>query len=112
MPHTKTVRHNGASVKLIQMDRRLYALSGLYSQRRRQGNASEVMWQACRWADEEKVILRLLVQRYGHPLHNSLDNVQLQAFYERFGFTRDPGQNTVRYHPVSMTRYPQDLHVS
>lgn len=102
-------KHESASVQLVPLEKDLYAVSNLYSQHRGYGHARRVMEMAIEFADRERLILKLIAQRYGYSDKRSMDNPHLVRFYETLGFVQDPG--SVRL--ISMTRYPsREIHAS
>ena len=96
-----TFKYGGAQVTLVYEDDSTARLIGLYSEDRGKGDAKEVMLEATRHADEHGITIWLEVQRYG-DWRESLDNHQLETFYERFGFDLIDDDRRPRW----MTRYP------
>jgi len=100
MSNSITLRSGKASVKLVSLDPGVWALSNLFSRHRGQGHATAVMKKVIAYADKNGLEIKLLVQRYGHTDRKALDNLQLIAFYEKFGFQRI-GEGR----PIMMVRY-------
>lgn len=90
-----------AKVTISYEDDKTAKLSALYSKSRGRGDAKAVMMEAIQFADKHRTSLWLEVQRYGE-WRNSLNNKQLVAFYERFGFDLLPDDK----HPLRMVREP------
>jgi len=65
------------------------------------------MEKVSRYADENDLVLRLIIMRYGYSDEKAMNNVQLEEFYSKFGFERH--DNTL---PIFMIRYPtsQKIH--
>lgn len=93
--------YKGASLRLTPMSEDVYALSSLISLDRGKGHATAVMERVAEYADDKNITLRLVVQRFGKP-RDGLDNRQLQAFYECFGFVVEGDQRP----PFHMVRVP------
>ncbi len=93
-------QEGGASVTLMPLDRYLHGLQDLYSNERGKGHAKRVMQKAVEYADTHRVTLFLVAQEYGRE--RGLNNVQLEEFYNKFGFEKDI--RSAR--PVRMVRYP------
>ena len=102
-PHEIRFRCGGATAKLVRLTPVNYALSNLYSRSRGKGHAKGVMQDVVDYADVHQFTIRLIAEPYG-PDHISKANMEsLMAFYERFGFAKDEGDNRP---PYTMTRYP------
>lgn len=98
----KTVfKFQSARVTLEHFDNGTAKLSGLYSEERGQGHASELLMEVTRYADKHELAMWLILQRFGDP-HGGLSNQQLVSFYQKFGF--DILDDTER--PITMIRYP------
>lgn len=82
---TEMFKVESASALLINNDDGSALLLNVHSDERGQGHATALMNDICTFADEKSVILILSVLRFGDP-HDGLDNNQLRAFYEKFGF--------------------------
>ena len=87
-----------AQVKLIVWTDGTATLHSLYSKTRGRGHASAVLKSACAYADENNTTLRLRVRA---DEDGDLTDLQLEAFYARYGFVTD----TPRF-PLTMTRHP------
>lgn len=79
-------------------------VSNLYSIHRRQGHATELMAEACRYADRNGLDLYLTANRYGRPI--GPDNLVLIKFYEKFGFSIENRERSGAF----MKRPSQFLH--
>lgn len=93
--------HEQASARLHYLGDDTYALSNLWSETRGRGHASAVMRQITRYADHRMLTIKVIAQPYGHPHETALSRKDLEAFYERYGFSRDS-----HIPPVKMTRQP------
>jgi GNAT superfamily N-acetyltransferase len=100
---TRYFRYKQATARLYFLDFGLWAVSNVYSQKRGQGHATGVMRQIIDFADQNGIVLKLMIQRYGNPNQKGLDNQQLESFYRGFGFLKDPHQTKP---PYVMTRQP------
>jgi GNAT superfamily N-acetyltransferase len=92
-------KYRSARASISIIDNHIGLLGSVHAQERRKGHASGLMQQVVDYADQQGLQLRLVVQRYGHPAE-TMDNHQLESFYGRFGFLRDPESSR----PVTMTR--------
>lgn len=97
--------HETSSCKLLVWDKDKATLSNLFSRKRGQGHAKEVMRQACRYADKQQLTVILEVQQYQYADSKAMDNAALRRFYERFGFVWC-GRNMMQRTPS------QELHAS
>lgn len=61
------------------------------------------------YADKNGLTLHLMAQAYGHPTSTMLDNKQLEEFYTKFGFERDPNQPQLSRFPIGMIRHPRHI---
>lgn len=98
---TMTFRYGQSSAYLFQLTNDTYAVSNVFSKVRRQGHATGVMRLITDYADTYGITLYLVVQRYGNPRWDHLDNLQLIEFYKKFGFEVKDEKK-----PVSMVREP------
>ena len=76
-----------ASAEIFLMEDEKARLRSVYSTKRNQGYASEVLQQVVDYADEKELSLYLVVQRFGKP-KDGLTNEQLEKFYYKFGFRK------------------------
>lgn len=96
-------KHGKASVRLVHVEKNIYALSNLWSKTRGEGHAQVAVQKLVDYADKHGYTVLLLVQRYGHPNLGGLDNKELEAFYTRFDFVRKGGTK-----PLMMRRCPRN----
>ena len=101
--HEIRFRCGGATAKLVRLSPVNYALSNLYSRHRGRGDAKGVMQDVVDYADTHQFTIRLIAEPYGPPNLPCPDIPSLMAFYERFGFMENEGDNPP---PYVMTRYP------
>lgn len=101
MTHVHTFRSGGAYLKLSHMGDDVWSLHDLWSENRGQGDASEVMRRAMDFADQQGLMLLLVIQMYGRYDEKMLDNVQLEHFYAKHGF------EVTDRRPVRMRRFPR-----
>lgn len=100
---TKTFRYEGASLRLVEMEQGLVALSNLWSKTRGQGHVRALLQEAVDYADENNLKVVLVAQQYGKPSVKTLSNQQLQSLYEKFGFVVEGKAKA----PVFMIRQPR-----
>jgi len=83
----KTSSHwyRSAQVKLCEWDEGPAVLTGMHSEQKNQGHASELMEQICRVFDTMGMTVLLDAQPYGKR-KDGLDQKQLIKFYEKYGF--------------------------
>lgn len=104
MPHVD-FKYESASAKLEELGpaKTTYSLRNLFSRSRGQGHAKGVMQQIVQYADDNNITILLVIQRYGYKDKKALDNSQLKAFYEKFGFVTDPYSKYLTH----MVRHPR-----
>lgn len=88
MTNSIIFRHDSASAVVRCLSDGIYTVTNVWSEKPGQGHASAVMKDLASWADRNRVILLLVVQAYGPP--DRLSNRDLEVFYEKFGFCRQP----------------------
>lgn len=99
-----SMRYGSASLLLhIQGDQA--AISSLYANDRRKGDATELMRRTVEYADEHGLTLHLKAQQFGHPTDGP-NNKQLVAFYEQFGFEVVNPLEPIK----TLVRHSQNLH--
>lgn len=96
-------RYKSASLSLTEINPTTYRLHNLRSAVLAHGHASALLQIVIDWADEQGVDIQLVVQGYGR--HGILNNKQLVAFYEKYGFEKC---NTVT--PAHMSRTSHNKH--
>lgn len=100
--HVIPFRYRQASAKLERLDLGIYQLKNVWSHARRMGDGRGVMERVASYADRHNLILVLVAQQYGNPNSPGLNNKQLEEFYAKFGFEKQPDQGK----PTRMIRYP------
>lgn len=96
-------RYESATARLTLWNDGWGHVSGVYSRKLGEGHATAVLNGICQFADDRKIPLSLEVSAYGPKRDDKLDNMQLEAFYQRFGFKRvDDGAL-----PIWMERQPK-----
>jgi hypothetical protein len=95
---TLVFSHKSASLSLKTRDGFLL-LTNLYSIKPGNGHATELMGKVEEYADQHKVVIKLIAKQYGNA--RGLNNDQLVTFYKKFGFIQNGSE---------MIRQPQDLH--
>lgn len=91
--------YGGATARLTLWDDRTATVSGVYSRRRGNGEAKEVLETICAYADDHGLDLDLDVNAYGDD--NGLPNGALVKFYYKFQFEVTPFDGF----PVQMVRH-------
>lgn len=97
--------HELATARVTLWNDGVAYISGVYSRKRGQGHASQVMKDICEMADTNGLILQLDVSSYGPDNQYKLTDEQLQEWYSKFGFGVVPDGGL----PILMERLPQDL---
>jgi GNAT superfamily N-acetyltransferase len=95
--------HHGARASLMKVDDKTYLLHSVFAKELGKGYGREVVQMAVDKADERGYTLKLRVQEFRHPHGQGLNNQQLEAFYEKFGFVRELNSDR----RVFMTRPPR-----
>lgn len=94
-------KFESATASLRQFDTSVpWVLSSVFSRDRGKGHATGLMEQIVAYADEHDIEIQLLVKRFKYTDSKALDNEQLRAFYEKFGFEWD-GEKSL---PLRMIR--------
>ena len=101
IPEVRTFAHKSATVNIVLWEGKHATVSSLYSKERGQGHASYLMGMICRFADEQGMKLIIEIGSYGDD-PGGMDNIQLEKFYEKYGFVR-----ISKTKPVVMERSPQ-----
>jgi GNAT superfamily N-acetyltransferase len=91
----------GASASLTRWGNGVNVLANVYSCYPGQGNGSALLQQVAEYADAHQIEILLSVQEFRNP-NGSLNNQQLEAFYEKYGFER-----ITDIYPIRMVRKPQ-----
>jgi len=75
-----------ASAELSITGNGMARLRGVYSKVKGKGHGSALMREITKYADEHRLRLVLVVQRFGYPHKSAMSNEQLIEFYKKFGF--------------------------
>lgn len=96
-------KYESASATLHFLEPDVVVLKNVRASKLNRGHATAVMQQVIDYADKNDLTIQLSVQRYAYSDNQALDNDQLKAFYEKFGFRRD-----FRFKPpIRMVRRPR-----
>jgi len=85
----RTFKYKEARAQVTEWGDNTATLSNIYSGVRGEGQATALMTKICTYADHNGITLILMAQRYGKDDGTTLNNVQLRAMYEKFGFVKD-----------------------
>lgn len=75
--------HESASAIVIDWEDGRASLAEVFSAEKRKGHATGLINKVIAYADENRLTLILAAQAHGD---DRMTNIQLQAFYEKFGF--------------------------
>ncbi|QDH47949.1 acetyltransferase [Arthrobacter phage Xenomorph] len=91
---TIVIKHESASLQLHDFGNGMASISHVFAKERRKGHASALMEKLVEYADDHNLVLNLEVRRYGHPIGPG--NLELEAFYRKFGFIRVLKNSNIR----------------
>jgi GNAT superfamily N-acetyltransferase len=101
----KVFKHGQATCRLIMDSDGTAILKSVYSQHKGAGDATELLSQVVEFLEVNNLVCFLEARSYGTP-GAGLNNRQLQDFYSRFGFERDP-----KFRGIWMFRVPMALQI-
>ena len=87
----ETIIDDNVVIEVSNFDKRLW-LNSIYSIEKGTGNATKVMTAICKIADKHSVTIALDPLPYGKD-KNKLNYDQLVAFYKKFGFIFEDGED-------------------